>query len=82
MMNLTSDLVKKLVFAAAHTDDEEIGCDRCFDELEKFAEMKLKGKTPDEAMPLIEAHLQKCGECREEFELLLKAMKTIQVPSA
>ncbi len=60
------------------TTPGEIGCDECFDRLDEFAEMKLAGKTPEKAMPLVAEHLQKCGECRREFEALLKALRELQ----
>lgn len=81
-MILTSELVKKLVYAAGRTKTDEVGCDYCFSKLEAYAEKKLKGKSPGEAMPLIEDHLQRCGECREEYEALLAALKAVQNPAA
>ena len=43
----------------------------------EFAELKLQGKSAEEAMPLVKDHLDKCGECREEFHALLEAMKSL-----
>jgi len=45
--------------------------------MEKFVEMKLEGKSPEEAMPLVEEHLQRCDECNEEYEALLEALENI-----
>jgi predicted anti-sigma-YlaC factor YlaD len=28
-----------------------------------------------EAMPLVQDHLERCGDCREEFETLLAALR-------
>jgi hypothetical protein len=74
-MKLTKDILKKMIRAATKTRPDEIGCDDCFDKLHKFAEIKLAGKSPEEAMPLVQDHLNRCGECREEFEVLLQALK-------
>lgn len=63
------------------TKSDEIGCDECFDELHEFAEMKLAGKSPEDAMPLIKDHLDRCGSCREEYEALLEAMKGLESPA-
>lgn len=75
-MKLTKDLLKNLIQAASMSHKDEIGCDTCFEKLHKFAEMKLAGKSPEEAMPLVEDHLKRCSECREEFEALLEALRT------
>jgi len=76
-MRLTNDLLKKMIRSIQGTKDEEIGCDECFDHLHEFAEMKLAGKSPEDALPLVQDHLDRCGSCREEYEALLEAMKNI-----
>ncbi len=60
------------------TKSEEIGCDECYDKLHDFTEMKLVGKSPEEAMPLVNDHLKRCGSCREEYEALLEALKSLE----
>lgn len=77
-MKLNRDNLIKLIRMVSMTTPEEIGCDECFDKLNEFAEMKLEGKSPDKAMPLVAEHLEKCGECRQEFEALLKALRELQ----
>ena len=79
-MKLTSDLLKKMIRMVKMTKSEEIGCNECFDKLHEFAEMKLVGKSPEEAMPLVSDHLERCGSCREEYEALLEAMKKFEEP--
>jgi len=59
-------------------DEDEIGCDDCFEELHEFAEMELAGKSPEEAKPLVKDHLDKCGSCREEYQALLEALRNIE----
>jgi predicted anti-sigma-YlaC factor YlaD len=39
--------------------------------------MVLAGKPAEEAMPLVQDHLHRCGPCREEFEALLDALKQL-----
>ena len=58
-----------------NTHDDEIGCKECCDEIEEFIELKLAGKSPEEAYPLINEHLNKCGDCRQEYEALLEALR-------
>jgi uncharacterized protein with PIN domain len=74
-MKLTTDLLKKMIRMVKMTRPDEIGCDECFEKLHEFAEMKLEGKSPEEAMPLVEDHLNRCNECKEEFEVLLEVLK-------
>jgi hypothetical protein len=38
-------------------------------------EMKLSGLNAAQAMPLVQEHVDICGECREEFEALLAALQ-------
>jgi hypothetical protein len=57
------------------THPDEIGCDDCFEELDKFVDMKLQGVDAAQALPLVEDHLNRCHNCKEEFEALLDAIK-------
>ncbi len=74
-MELNAEVLKKMTRAIASTRDEEIGCDDCFEFVDIFVEAKLQGKNPEEAMPLVEAHLNRCANCQDEFEALLDAIK-------
>ena len=77
-MKITEEFIKNIIRAASQTHSNEIGCEDCFDQLHEFAEMELEGKTPEEALPLVQDHLKKCGDCKEEYEALLEALKTVQ----
>jgi predicted anti-sigma-YlaC factor YlaD len=48
----------------------EIGCDACFEELDRYVELELAGKDADAAVPGLRAHLEGCPACREEYESL------------
>jgi hypothetical protein len=72
------DLLKSMVRGIANTQEEELTCDECFEEVDTFAEMVLAGKNAAEAMPLVEHHLQMCQSCRSEFEALLDALRALQ----
>lgn len=75
MAMLNPEDLDKLVQAMAETREEELGCDECFEQMSRFVEMELAGLDATAAMPLVRDHLDKCGDCREEFELLLDALK-------
>ena len=74
-MELSLDILKKMVLAVAGTKPNEMGCDECFEQVDQFVELKLQGKDAAEAMPLIQDHLDRCGGCREEFEALLDCLR-------
>ena len=67
--------LKQLVRKIIATREDEIGCDDCFNELDRFVEVKLKGKNAAQAMPLVQHHLEMCPDCREEFQALLEAIQ-------
>jgi anti-sigma factor RsiW len=48
----------------------EVGCDTCFDELDRYVEVELAGGDADTAVPGLRAHLEGCPACREEYESL------------
>jgi hypothetical protein len=68
------DIFRILLREIAETREVEIGCDECFEQVDRFVEMKLSGLNTAQAMPLVQEHLEICGECREEFEALLLAL--------
>ena len=72
---LTREKLAWPIQAAVMTRENEIGCDECLEQLDRFAELTLAGKSAAEAMPLVEDHLRRCGDCREEFEALLVGLR-------
>jgi len=48
----------------------EVGCDACFDELDRYVELELTDQDADAAVPGLRAHLDGCPACREEYESL------------
>ena len=50
--------------------EPEVGCDVCFDELDRYVELELAGEDVDKTIPGLRAHLDGCPACREEHESL------------
>jgi hypothetical protein len=50
--------------------EPEIGCDACFDQLDRYVEVELAGGDADGKFPGFRAHLDGCPACREEHESL------------
>lgn len=73
-MKLSSETIRKMMNSIRSTRDLELDCGHCYDELDRFIELKLSGKDAAEAMPLVQEHLDRCPPCREEFEVLLEAL--------
>ena len=50
--------------------EPEVGCDACFDQLDRYVELELAGTDPDAQLPGLRAHLAGCLACREEHQSL------------
>ena len=48
----------------------DIGCDACFDELDRYVELELAGADAEAAVPGMRAHLEGCPACAEEHASL------------
>jgi len=48
----------------------EIGCDECFDVLDRYVDLELAGADADAAVPGLRPHLAGCPACREDYESL------------
>ena len=48
----------------------ELGCDDCFEELDRYVDAELAGRDADALVPGMRAHLEGCPACREEHESL------------
>ncbi len=75
---LNRPVLHMILGAIFSTREEEIDCDTCLEELDAFTEQTLMGKEPTEAQALVRDHLSRCGECREEYEMLLTALHNIE----
>lgn len=50
--------------------EAEVGCDVCFQELDRYVELEIAGADADVAIPGLRAHLAGCSACREEHDSL------------
>jgi hypothetical protein len=58
----------------------ELGCDDCFEHLDRYVELELAGADADAAVPGLRAHLAGCPACREEHESLRAFVSGEQAP--
>ena len=50
--------------------NEEIGCDECFEQLDRYVDLEVAGHDPDTVLPGLRTHLHGCPACHEEYESL------------
>jgi|SRR5215217_7420314 len=81
-MFVNHEYFKAVVKEITEIREEEIGCDECFEQVDRFVEVELSGLDAARAMPLVQEHLEICGECREEFEVPLIALQATGEASA
>jgi hypothetical protein len=67
-----------LVKMVANTKEVELSCDEVFELLDQYAEMVLRGEDVSEFMPDVKHHLDLCGECKEEYEVLYKILEATE----
>jgi hypothetical protein len=74
---LDPDLLKKLMRGIMTTRPDEIDCDECLKQVDRFVDMALDGRNAAAAMPLVQDHLNRCLDCREEYEALLAVLRAV-----
>ncbi len=50
--------------------DAELLCDECFDRLDEYVELELRGREADARIPGMRPHLEGCPACHEDYESL------------
>jgi hypothetical protein len=50
--------------------EPEVLCDECFERLDEYVELELRGEPADERIPGLRAHLGGCPACHEDYESL------------
>lgn len=74
-MTLSKQEIDGLMRLIGLTKDDEIDCEQCLALVAEFAEQALAGKSIPEGLKAIEHHLSLCAECREEYEVLQRALR-------
>ena len=60
--------------------EPEVGCDVCFDQLDRYVELELAGANVDTEIPGLRAHLAGCPACREEHDSLYALVSGDRLP--
>ncbi|MEJ2512100.1 MAG: hypothetical protein P8Y72_10955 [Anaerolineales bacterium] len=76
-MKIDTSTLKKVLWTMSITQEEEMTCGECYEQVDQYVDMLREGKSAAEVLPLVEHHLTLCPPCREEFEALAEALRTI-----
>lgn len=60
---------------AQMTDETELSCDEVLALLDQYAERSVRGEDVARLMPLVQRHLERCGDCMEEYQALLRILR-------
>jgi hypothetical protein len=55
--------------------DPELGCEECFDSLDRYVELELARADADKQVPGMRAHLEGCAACRNDHESILALLR-------
>ena len=56
--------------------EPELLCDECFEKLDEYVDLELRGDPADQRIPGMRPHLEGCGACREEYESLRELVRS------
>jgi hypothetical protein len=65
-MSERSERLRRLLGSAG----PDIGCEECFERLDEYVELELRGEDAEARVPGMRAHLDGCPACRDEHESL------------
>jgi hypothetical protein len=60
----------EILIRALGPGEPELTCEQCFEELDRYVELKLADAAADERIPGMRAHLEGCPACAEDFRSL------------
>jgi hypothetical protein len=69
---MKSELLERLL--GTHSPDP--GCEACFELMDQYAEVVLRGEGPESRFPGVVTHLRMCEACREDTEGFLAILRT------
>ncbi len=58
----------------------EVSCEQCFERLDEYVDLELRGADADAQIPGLRSHLDACPACREDHESLraLVAVRSLE----
>jgi hypothetical protein len=77
-MSLNSEQAYRLLKMIELTQETELTCPECQDELDKYTQSIRDGMPIDGVLRLVQQHLRACPFCEEQFKLVLETLKAIE----
>jgi hypothetical protein len=74
---LQPEELRKIIQQILTENSSEICCTDCCKVLDQFAEIQMAGNIPAVVMPMVQEHLNHCGNCQEQFMMLLDALNAL-----
>jgi hypothetical protein len=68
--SMRKQIDRKVLRALLGPEGPELGCEECFEHLDRYVELGLAGSSADEAIPGMRAHLEGCPVCHEDHASL------------
>lgn len=69
------EMMGKLLHMLENTDEVEISCDEVFELLDQYVELEARGENVAELLPFVKKHLDRCRDCHEEYEALVRVFE-------
>lgn len=75
-MQKSDEILRKLLSHIEKTEAKELGCSEVYELLDEYSEAAARGQISKEYMPLVQQHLEQCRDCFEEYDALLRILKS------
>ena len=62
----TNMLIRRLLGPA----ETEVSCEQCFEQIDEYVELAIAGVDTRTALPGMDAHLEGCPACHDDYESL------------
>lgn len=62
--------ISRLIKRVNNTVENEINCSTCLEQISQYVDLELASGQAGQHMPLVAQHLDQCGVCHEEYQLL------------
>lgn len=77
-MALTPEQIGRLLKLLRQTQNAELTCPECLDELDKYAQGILDGSPIEGTLDRVREHLEACAFCDAEFKLVLATLDALE----
>ena len=76
-MALSHEQIDNLLGLISSTREDELDCDGCLEHIAEFADLQLANQSLPRALEAVQAHLESCACCADEYQALLDALRSL-----